>query len=455
MRSGLVLLGLFVLSVAQAQQWDFSLHKHSSAQSGPTLLVIGGIQGDEPGGFNAASLLVTNYKLQRGELWVVPNLNFESIIKRSRGVYGDMNRKFKSIQVSDPEYRLVDKIKHIITDAQVDVILNLHDGSGFYRPRYVDRLHNPERWGQSLIIDQEHINTSNYGRLKEIALGVTQSVNRRLGDARQYYYVKNTRTRLGNVEMEKTLTYYAIQRGKAAFGIEASKAFNTEQRVYFHLAMVEAFMDYLGISYERNFELGIDAIRDRIDNNIKLAMYQSRLYFDMANVRERLYYVPMKKGSPLEYTASNPLIAVLNEKQNYNVRYGNRNVTELVPQYFPYDESIASIPMLIDGNRREVAFGEVVKVNETFEVLPMSAYRVNVIGYTQTGVDNEQGITIHRHQFIPRYSVDREARTYRVEVYRDQSFCGMVLVDFGNASMSSLKQPAVDQATVSHTQTGS
>jgi hypothetical protein len=451
MRSLLVVFGLWLVAGVHAQQWDFSLYKHTSPQPGPTLLVIGGIQGDEPGGFNAASLLVTDYQLQRGELWVVPNLNFESIIKRSRGVYGDMNRKFKTIRASDPEYRLVQKIKRIITDKQVDVILNLHDGSGFFRPRYFDKLHNPWRWGQSLIIDQARIEAPRYGNLQEIAQTVVQRVNHGLGQASNYYYIKNTRTREGNREMAKTLTYFAIQRGKAAFGIEASKAFNTEQRVYFHLSMVEAFMHYLGITYQRQFALGVEAVRQRIDSNIKLAMYQSRLYFDMANVRKRLYYVPMKQDSPLEYTASNPLIAILSEKHKYKVHYGNRNVTELVPEYFPFDDSIASIPMLIDGTRREVSFGKVVRVNDAFEVLPMPDYRVNVIGYTRTGIDNEQGITIHKSQFIPRYSIDREANTFRVEVYRDNRFCGMVLVNFENTAMSSSK---AKPATVAMSQPG-
>lgn len=445
MRSVLVLAGLLVPLWGSAQQWDFTLHKHSSGKPGPTLLVIGGIQGDEPGGFNAASLLVTDYRIQNGELWVVPNLNFESIIKGSRGVHGDMNRKFKSIQASDPEYRLVEKIKRIITDEHVDLILNLHDGSGFYRPSYIDTLRNPQRWGQSLIIDQDSIDTVRYGRLQDIAHVVTQSVNQRLGDAQQYYHVKNTETRLGDVEMEKTLTYYAIQRGKAAFGIEASKSFNTEQRAYFHLSMVESFMEYLGMTYQRGFALTADGVRERIDSNIKLALYQSRLYFDMANVRERLYYVPMKADAPIDYTASNPLIAILDTNRIYNVRYGNRQVTELVPQYFQYDDSIRSIAMRIDGVQRDVSFGEMVSVAESFEVVPMADYRVNVIGYARDGIDNEQGIAIHKHQFIPRYSVDREASTFRVEVYRDHKFCGMVLVNFGTTAVSSQRQPAPAQ----------
>lgn len=103
---------VFILSqIACAEALRFSLHKIKSDIPGPTLLVIGGIQGDEPGGFTAASMLVTNYKVKKGNIWVVPNLNFKSIIKRSRGIHGDMNRKFNVLSKNDPEFEEVQKIK--------------------------------------------------------------------------------------------------------------------------------------------------------------------------------------------------------------------------------------------------------------------------------------------------------------------------------------------------------
>ena len=61
--------------------------------SGKTLLLIGGIQGDEPGGF----LSVDHYadiSLAKGNLIVVPRANFQSIIYQRRKINADMNRKF-------------------------------------------------------------------------------------------------------------------------------------------------------------------------------------------------------------------------------------------------------------------------------------------------------------------------------------------------------------------------
>ena len=163
-----------------AKPLQFSLHKIESNVPGPTLLVIGGIQGDEPGGFTAASMLVTDYKIQKGNIWVVPNLNFESIIRRSRGIHGDMNRKFKTLSKKDPEFDEVQKIKKIILSDEVDVVLNLHDGSGFYKKTYINKMHNPNRWGQSIIIDQENMDASEFGNLSEIANNVQKHINNAL-----------------------------------------------------------------------------------------------------------------------------------------------------------------------------------------------------------------------------------------------------------------------------------
>ena len=53
MKSTLLLLLLLLPSPLLAL--DFTLHQQQGVQPGPTLLIIGGIQGDEPGGFNAAA----------------------------------------------------------------------------------------------------------------------------------------------------------------------------------------------------------------------------------------------------------------------------------------------------------------------------------------------------------------------------------------------------------------
>ena len=428
-----ILLGcLFVFAgpASANRHIDFSLHKLEGNRPGNTLLVVGGIQGDEPGGFNAASLLVTHYRIKKGNVWVVPNLNFISIIKRSRGVYGDLNRKFATIGDSDPEFDTISRIKAIMLDDQVDLVLNLHDGSGFYRPTYVDRMHSPHRWGQSIIIDQKQIPANRFGNLDKVATQIVAEVNHYLFSEEHVYHVKNTKTREGDTEMERTLTYYAIRNRKPAFGVEVSKTFPTHKRAYYHLQVLEAYMDLLGIEYERAFRLSARGVGDAIKSGAKLAFYDNKIFLDVTNARKRLGYIPLKKAAEIVFRPSSPLVAVVESGESYRVFHGNRRVTRLYPQYFEYDSSINAITIKVDGNERKVDFGNMVEVARSFLVMPKKGYRVNVIGFKKPGSHDESGIAIQKDDITKRFSVDKKGRIYRVEVYREKKFSGMVLVSF-------------------------
>jgi hypothetical protein len=424
-----LLLGITAQVTAAPSAPEFTLHKIESGQPGPTVLVIGGIQGDEPGGFHAASMLVTNYKATSGSIWVVPNLNFNSIINRSRGLHGDMNRKFKAVDENDPDYRSVIRIKELIRDPQIDFIFNLHDGSGFYRSTHIDKMHNPDRWGQSIIIDQEVVAAPKFANVGELARNAIALINQHLLTNEHIYHIHNTLTHQGNEEMEKTLTYYAINHGKAAVGIEASKDLPTHERVFYHLQAMEALLQGLGIGFERNFELQSKIVKNHVNNDIRIAI-ADRLMFDVAGARKQIQFVPLQQDALSRFISSNPLVAITPKNDGYRVSYGNRRMTILDPQFFEYDHSLSSIRMEIDGQQREVPIGSIVQVEDQFSVSPLDGYRVNVIGWRQHGVDNESGVTISQSKISSRFSVDRKGKMYRVELYRGEQFSGMVLVKF-------------------------
>lgn len=255
---------------ANTGKFDFTLIKKGQENQN-TFLIIGGIQGDEPGGFMAASLIATHYEIKKGSVWIVPNLNFYSIIKRSRGPFGDMNRKFANLSQNDPDFGAVKRIKEYITDNKVKLILNLHDGSGFYRKKSINSNYSQNKWGQSSIIDQNKLTISNYGNLEEISSKVCNHINSNLIRKRDIYHVKNTKTRLGDKQMEKTLTYFAINKGKAAFGNEASKKLPLHERTYYHLLAIEKYMDIMGIEYKRSFNLKPLELKSVIDNDISIS----------------------------------------------------------------------------------------------------------------------------------------------------------------------------------------
>ncbi len=175
--------------------------------------------------------------------------------------------------------------------------MNLHDGSGFYRKDYQSwSFSPPDRWGgQSSIIDQSRLDIEKYGNLEDISKQICEHVNQNLIRERDYYSVKNTHTRLGDKEMEKTLTYFAINNGKAAFGNEASKVLPLHERTYYHLVALEKYMHIMGIEFERKFDLTPIVVNDVINNDIYMTFYDDKIQLPLSKVRDILKYFPVKK----------------------------------------------------------------------------------------------------------------------------------------------------------------
>ena len=100
--------------------------------------------------------------------------------------------------------------------------------------------------------------------------------------------------------------------------------------------------------------------------------------------------------------------------------------------------------MVIDGQEKAIPLGDIVHVQRSFLVRPLEDYRVNVIGYTRSGYQSEDGVLISKEQIRDEYSVDQQATLYRVEIYRADKFCGMILVNFSSQPVASLR-PSAEQ----------
>jgi hypothetical protein len=428
---------IFGFTLLFGQTMDFTLIKKGDAKSKNVLLVVGGIQGDEPGGFMAASLLATHYKIEKGAVWIVPNFNFYSIIKRNRGPFGDLNRKFAKLKANDPDFKLIERMKKIIKNKNIKMVVNLHDGSGFYRKKYIDKQHQPRKWGQASIIDQDILKNIPYGDLKKISDEVVLHVNKYLIKQEHSFRTKNTKTHVKKTfeekEMSKTLTYYAINHGKPAFGNESSKNLPTHERVYYKLLSLEKFMDVMGIKYKRKFSLKPLVVKDIIDNDIFISFNDKKIFLPLSGVRKKIRYFPLEKNAKFTFKPSSPVMAVIHKHGKYIVYYGNRKLTTLVPQYLKYDKITEKIKVNIDGKVQNIKFGTLASVKKYFNVKTDKRYRVNVIGYVNKKHKNESGLNIRKKQIITKYSVDKKGKRYRVEVYdilHKDKFVGMFLVEF-------------------------
>lgn len=209
-------------TIFQGTQYPLRVHILEGAEPGPTVMVQGGIQGDEIAGFITAQQL-THAKLDKGRLIIIPRANVPSIHKRQRQINVDLNRRFDRDYNEFYEDHLARAIRFFL--AQADAFIHLHEGSGFYSPVWVDNLRNPRRYGQSIIIDtpvfENRIFLANY--VNSVLDRLNQPIT--TADFRFRLFSTDTfRPDSPHAEQLKSLTCYALKnRSIPAFAIEVSK----------------------------------------------------------------------------------------------------------------------------------------------------------------------------------------------------------------------------------------
>jgi len=394
------------------------------------LLIIGGIHGNEPGGYFAPMLLARYYKIESGKVWIVPNLNFDSIVKDMRGVNGDMNRKFAKVEPKDKDFEIVTEIKKLILNPKVDLTLNLHDGQGFYREKNIDKNFNSQAWGQATIIDQKQISNAKFGNLADIAKKVNQETNVGLIEDVHEFNVKNTNTKTQDKAMQQSLTYFSITHNKPAFAIETSKNItDLSQKVFYQLKTIEKFMNVMNIKFSRPFDLSQATIKTLLHDDGILEIPPTKIMLDLSTIKPYIKFFPMDKHK-LSYTSNNPLVAVIKEKDVYKIMNGNSIVSKLKPDMIEFENSLDEIGLILDDKKSKAKIGSLIIAHHSFLINPISGYRINVIGYSKSGVISEGGIKIEQKDIMKNYAIDKPESTYMVQFYKGNKFCGMVNIKF-------------------------
>jgi hypothetical protein len=239
----------------EGSNYELNVYHIHGREDGPTLLIIGGIQGDEPGAFLSADLY-SDLSLEKGNLIVVPRANLKSIILAERGADGDMNREFHEKPSGEPMDGVVKRLKKLMGHA--DLFLHLHDGWGYHYPKWVSKWRNPRRFGQSVITDADSFTCGSGERLdlRGRAKEVLAEVNAKIDKDKHHLHYFNTKTGQADSpfpDMKKTATYYALEEHcLPAFGVESSKHLpSLEMKVRHHNYVINAFMRQMGIVPEQ------------------------------------------------------------------------------------------------------------------------------------------------------------------------------------------------------------
>ncbi len=422
---------LFLLLASSLWASPLQLIKKENPDSNTTLLVIAGIHGNEPGGYFAAAVLATHYKILSKNLWIVPNLNQPSIQRNRRGIHGDMNRKFAHIKSEDPDKTRVEEIKRIILEKKVSLVLNLHDGHGFYRKKYQGSIFNPNAWGQTCVIDQCSLNINQeFGNLDRIANTVRENINKKLIQKHHSFNVKNTNTKFDDEAMRNSLTYFAVTHNKPAFAIETSKNLTTlSQKVFYQLMAIEEFMNIMGIKFQRDFELNLDNI-EKVIKNYGYLCINNNIIINLSNIKKTLRFIPLKSNNN-SFVFTHPLGSVKRVGHgDFEIYIGNKRLTRLKPQYFEIANECPEQFVVIENKKRKsYNITSEFFVSDDFMIEGIKNIRVNVIGYSSK-LKNESGVAISKKQLDRRYAIDKANTIYRIEFYRDDKFCAMSLVQF-------------------------
>jgi hypothetical protein len=185
----------------------------------------------------------------------------------------------------------------------------------------------------------------------------------------------------------------------------------------------------MNIKYTRPFELKKETIKKLLEDDGILEIPTTKIMLDLSTLKSNIKFFPMNKEK-LVYSSTNPLVAVIKDKDEYKIMNGNMLVSRLKPDYTEFENSLNTVLVNIDGIKSNVKIGTAITLKKEFLVEPIKGYRINVIGFSKSGVVSEAGIKINEKDLIKIYAIDKAEKTYMVQFYKDKKFCGMITVKF-------------------------
>lgn len=157
-----------VSELAAGTDYATQLYTIKSSRSGPTVLLVGGVHGNERSG-PVAARKYASADISRGTLLVIPEANQKALELNRRKAPGqlDLNRAFPRSSKDKPDNRLARDIYQIAKDYDVDWVIDLHEGYDYYRRASTDSV------GQTVIYYPR-------GDTRNMALAVVHKLNSKI-----------------------------------------------------------------------------------------------------------------------------------------------------------------------------------------------------------------------------------------------------------------------------------
>jgi len=169
--------------LAEGTRWATPYYVVDSGKPGPTVMVTGGIHGNEPAGALAAGQ-IRHWALARGKLVVIPRANVPGLEANQRRLpdvdaeASDLNRNFPQADGAVPRGQPAEAIWHLVRTLRPDWLVDMHESAGF-------RKEDPKRVGNTII----HAVADDTRRQ---ALAMIEAVNAGIPDEpKQFLLLKN------------------------------------------------------------------------------------------------------------------------------------------------------------------------------------------------------------------------------------------------------------------------
>ncbi len=133
------------VTVASGTIYATPLYIIDSGKAGPTVMIVGGVHGNETAGYKAAAK-VKDFNITKGRLLVLPQANKRAVANHTRSIGGaDLNRDFPTSKSDSADNTLSKAIFKVVKDYDVDWLMDMHEGANY------QKLTSSSSVGQSLI----------------------------------------------------------------------------------------------------------------------------------------------------------------------------------------------------------------------------------------------------------------------------------------------------------------
>jgi len=199
-------------------------------ENGRSIIVEGGIHGDEIAGTIAIEALLPEIEITKGRVIWLPQMNKPAYQATKRFINVDLNKVFPGDRNKKAyEHSLAAELFQWVGEQNADVVLTLHES------RYLHDGTNPKTFGQTIV----------YGvkPMPPLLQSVLNELNHEMDDPRHKFYSNYFPIATSSTEQ------FVDNFGLEGFCAETWRGFKLETRVQLQRELILAFLNQMNIEY--------------------------------------------------------------------------------------------------------------------------------------------------------------------------------------------------------------